>query len=418
MQVTHSPKATPDATGRKPPPRRVAQRGVLAAVAVSTSLGFVFIGCADPLYMLGTLPGEASSKPDPCRADGSPDSGVGCTVRSTRRDAAPPDARVLPDASLAPVDGATPASTDASSDGALPCADLRAPAVRKGLSLFLLADDSLSVLLRPMWVQVTQAITGFVDDRANAGLGIGIAYYGLSCNPADYSAPAVGLAPLPGVAAAVKASYPVPISGKAITPALKGTLGYLRVAAANDPDRAVALVLMSDGIADPLCGSNITNAASEVSAARTATPAISTYVIALGAGPNFLDPANLADIGPLDLLAAAGGTGRAARVALDIATNEELSTALHEIVARAAPCAYRIPAQMVPARTSAEWTRAAPERAVLWPRVRDEAACGTSPGVFVRSDAPGYLELCPAACSAVQANPSGTVVLREDCVVR
>jgi hypothetical protein len=391
-----------------------------SALLLAAGLWCGAIGCEDPLYTLGTLSSEASKR-DPCPSS---------TAIAPGRCAASPgegDAGVRDAALSSPVEAAADAARDggrgrahdaAPEAAALPCAASRVPAVRKGLTVFLLVDDSLSVVLQPMWLQVTQGISGFLDDPANAALEVGIEYYGISCSPGDYAVPAVGIDALSAAATAIKGSYPVPISGKALTPALEGTLSYLRGAAARDPDRDVVLVLVTDGIADPLCGSDLANATGQIAAAsHSASAPVPTYVIALGAGPTFLDPANRTAFGPLDSLAAEGGTDRAARVALDLATNDELTLALDQVVTRATSCAYRVPRQIDPSRAALEWTPSPGATPVYWPRV-DPAACGTQPGVFVRSTAPEYLELCPVACQEARANPAGTVVAREACTVR
>lgn len=307
-------------------------------------------------------------------------------------------------------DASSPTTSDSGPDA---CPDDSRPAVRRALNLLLLVDDSLSVVLQPAWNSLTLAITAFVDDSRNAGLGLGIEYYGSSCTAGDYGAPNVRIAPLPGNAASIKASYPVPISGKALTPAVSGALSYLHVVAGSDTSRDAAMILVTDGIADPICGSTVTNASQEISAGHLATPSVATYVIALGAGPTLLDPANLVDLSPLDDLAAAGGTTQATRIEVNLSTNTALTAALTSAAESATPCAFEIPSDMNANRALLEWHDGT--TTVEWPRVADAASCGTKVGAYVRKDLPGYLELCPSSCATLRTAAKGTVFVRSAC---
>ena len=329
------------------------------------------------------------------------------------------DARVGNDAESAgsrtDAQGAGHPGSDASSSpgpGTPPdaCSSDRRLTARKGLNLYLLVDDSLSVVLQPAWNSLTLAISAFVDDPGNTGVGFGIGYYGISCNGSDYMTPTVRVAPLPDPAQAIKSTYPLPISGKALTPAVTGALSYARSLVFADADRDTSMILVTDGIADPLCGSTEASAAQAIAAGFQDPASVRTYVIALGAGPTLLDPANIIDLSPLDALAAAGGTKQARRIEVNLSTNSELTTALDDTVTAALPCAYKIPSDVDPSRAALEWqsgTDVAP-----WPRVSSAAACGDQPGCFVRKEAPTYLELCPKACAMLKATPHGTVFLR------
>jgi hypothetical protein len=379
---------------------------------------FLFCGvsCTEAVYTLGNLPADGA-KLDPCRGRGAAGKFVtesaGCsgdasgTGGASTTDAAEPDAR-----------GALGNDADVGFDATTQepdgCVIQRSPATRRGLDVLLLVDASPSVALEPLWTNLTQAISGFVGDISNTGLGLGVEYYGLSCTPSDYTKPAVPIGLLPGTAAAIMKSYPLPLNGKAITPALEGAYAYVRGAAARLPDRDAVLLLMSDGILDPLCGSTEANALDEVTAAFTSKPVIKTYVVALGAGPTLIDPIDIANLTPLDDIAAAGGTMHAARVEVNSSTNTELTTALDGVAAAAAPCAFAIPAQADASRASMEWrpTKTAPT--VVWPRVDDANGCDGT-GVFVSSAAPRFLELCPASCDALMAHPTGDAWVRSGC---
>lgn len=376
-------------------------------------------GCNEAIYTLGRLPAE-SEKRNSCREIGasSANGDVPCSltpadggVRVTHDGAvssSPPYAR-----QVSPLDSASDGRAPTPTPGDACIVDRR-PAVRKGLNLYLLVDDSLSVVLQPAWNSLTLALSAFVDDPKNTGVGLGVGYYGTSCNSADYAAPAVRVVPLPDSAQAIKASYPLPISGKALTPAVNGALAYARTLVRTEPDRDTALVLLTDGIVDPLCGSTEMNATQAIAAGVADPAAVRTYVIALGAGPTLLDPANIIDLSPLDRLAAAGGTEHATRIEVNLTTNTALTTALDATVTAATPCAYQIPSDFDAARASLEWEPAG-GTVIAWPRVASASACAGRPGTFVRSEAPGYLELCPASCAVIRGAVTGAVRVRTAC---
>lgn len=377
---------------------------------------FCGISCTEAVYTLGNLPADGA-KLDPCRGSGAAGKFVtesaACSGGSSgaggasTADAAEPDAR---DA----FGGAANVGFDATTEEPDGCVIRRFPATRRGLDVLLLVDASPSVALEPLWTNLTQAITGFVGDVSNTGLGLGVEYYGLSCTPSDYTKPAVPIGLLPGTATAITKSYPLPLNGKAITPALEGAYAYVRGAAARSPDRDTVLLLMSDGILDPLCGSTEANALDQVTAAFTSKPVIKTYVVALGAGPTLIDPIDIANLTPLDDIAAAGGTMQAARVEVNSSTNTELTAALDGVAAAAAPCAFAIPEQADASRAAMEWRPTPSSPTVVWPRLDDLDGCG-GPGVFVSSAAPRFLQLCPASCDALMAHPNGDAWVRSDC---
>jgi hypothetical protein len=373
------------------------------------------IGCEDAVFTLGKLPSEGSVADErkACRDGGSLLDGSATACRPTK----PHDAGETGDrpdaAGGGPLDDAALALRDAADDRIDACAPRRARAERRGLGLLLLVDDSLSVVLQPAWGQVTDAITHFVEDPANLGVGVGIQYFGSSCVPDTYAKPVVPISPLPVPARAIESSYPLPISGKAITPALTGGLSYATsVALAEDLETAV--VLVSDGILDPGCASTAETASSVAHAGLAANPSVKTFVVGLGAGPSLIHTVGLLDLAPLDQVAAAGGTDYARRVSIDLGSNAELTGALNAIAKAASPCAFRLPEGFDIARVSLEWQPDSGPPATELPHIARPDLCGGGPGVYP-SASPGYVELCPAACAAVRAAPPGVVTAVERC---
>lgn len=388
---------------------------LIAAVLLGT-------GCNEAIYTLGRLPADVEKR-NSCRE--TEDASTECVTKSSGGRANTGGAGTI--GSGGRINGSGGVLLDAhagvggSTNGGAPMIDASSgcpndsrPAVRRALNLYLIVDKSLSVVLQPAWNSLTLAINEFVDDPKNEGLGLGIGYYGSSCNGGDYALPEVRVAPLPGVAQAIKGSYPVPLSGKAVTPALSGSFAYMRVLAQTEPDRDVAVALVTDTIVDPICGSTQTNAALAAAGALAESPSIPTYVIGLGAGPTLLDPVNLIDPAPLDPVAAAGGTGEVRRIEVNLSTNTALTAALNDVVNAATPCAFEVPDDIEPSTAVLE-SHPTSLPANTWSHVANSGACGTDHGVYIRPSSPRVLELCPASCNYLRSGAAGTVIVRTDC---
>jgi hypothetical protein len=221
------------------------------------------------------------------------------------------------------------------------------------------------------------------------------------------------------VADQITASFPVPFNGKATDAALAGSLNYVRSVVRNDTDRETAIVLMTDNsFGDLLCGASGGEVAEQARLGLEAEPSVKTHVVALGAGgPSLPDPFALTDLKPLDDVAAAGGTETATRVVVSASADVEIAKGLENAAAKASPCAYRMPPELVRARTSLEWADglAVP---VSWPFV-SKSTCGDEKAAYVAAEDPGFAQLCPAACQAVRLRPQGVLRFREDeCVSR
>ncbi len=365
-------------------------------------------GCTDAVNTLGILAHAGPAAP--C-TDGS-------TLRSSAGNAE--CAAISKEAGLfdAASDGDASTTVEAGLGDAAPpgldaCPTSRAPATRRGLNLFLLVDDSLSVVLQPEWGQLTAAITAFVDEGRNAGLGVGVTYYGTSCSSQFYAVPTVPIGVLPGQASAITGSYPLPINGKAITPAMMGAVAYVANEIVASPDRDTVLLLVTDGIIDPLCGSTETSAAQEAGAALGASPSVRTYVIGLDPGPTLINPGDVVDMSPLDSVAVAGGTDQALVVQVNASGNGALTDALDQVVNAASPCTYVVPEGMRAAAASIEWQAASGKARTDWPNVGEPSACGTRPGVFPTGT--GLLGLCPASCTALRGSSSSTAWAVQGC---
>lgn len=350
------------------------------------------MGCGEAVHTLGRLAGTDSSAPsqrNPCRD-------VGTTVCA---------------------EGGVPVE-DAAFDldagaGAASCEETRTTLSRIEASVFFLVDASPSIVLQPLWGRLTAALAGFAEDPAHVGLGVGVGYYGLACDPAAYQVPAVPILELPGASQQIRSTFPLPLSGKAIVPALRGSYTYLRSVLAGSPLRDVVLILVTDGVLDPLCGSTAEGAAAEARSALEASPRIETRVVALGAGPSLLDPVDLTDLAPLDAIAAAGGTGLAERVQINLLPDDEVRRAVERAVVGAETCAFRAPGPSA----ASTWLERQAEGAlpVRLARVTAPEDCLDGHGYFVRDADPTRAVLCPESCRTMPHGVGGSAVLLDAC---
>jgi hypothetical protein len=182
------------------------------------------------------------------------------------------------------------------------------------------------------WDAVRFAVNAFMADPLSTGLGLGIGYFpvpkscvlptdcgafdtctnGLcasgadSCKASDYAVPAVSLALLPSVSAAITNSMNIhgPTNLTPQAPALEGALTFARSFAIANASHKVAVVLITDGLPNECTPSDVpTDVANVASAFANGTPQVKTFVI--GIGTDVQPPSKWSTI------ASAGGTGSA-----------------------------------------------------------------------------------------------------------
>ncbi len=181
-----------------------------------------------------------------------------------------------------------------------------------------MVDGDLATTVINMRIdQVRAALLTFLNDPAGAGIGVGIGYFGTqplscactSCNPADYSTPAIPIAPLPGQLPALSASLAAaaPTGETPTGAALRGSCNYAGAYKQAHPGHDVVLLLVTDGEPQaPLtsrnggCNPTLADATAAASTCLAGAVTIRTYV--LGVGPSLQN---------LNQIAAAGGTSQA-----------------------------------------------------------------------------------------------------------
>ncbi|MDY0004507.1 MAG: hypothetical protein RBU30_24640, partial [Polyangia bacterium] len=227
------------------------------------------------------------------------------------------------------------------------------------------------------WSQMTTAINTFVGSSDAAGMGVGIQFFpveppqgtvipsscstdadcGLygpcipmfgcggsmatdtSCDPADYAVPAVPIAELPGVSAAITSAISNTSAGGSATPtqpSFEGAATYVSAWAADNPTHLVYLLYATDGMPTGCTYNSVSAAATRAAELAAGSPPVPTYVFGVECSSENIDLDNLNDI------ASAGGTGSAILVDSSGTVTQTFIDTLNAIRSNA-QCKYRIP---------------------------------------------------------------------------
>jgi hypothetical protein len=333
-------------------------------------------------------------------------------------------------------------------DGACECAATSTTAQKLPLDMYIMLDQSGSMNdpVQPSgnkWQAVTSAINSFVTDPASAGIGVGIQYFplttppcpgscgaactacggtclifacvgfggGTSCNIADYATPEVGIAVLPGNAAAISNSMSAHTWGGQ-TPtgaALQGAISYTKSWAASHPTHVVVNVLATDGDPTECPPTDIPTIAGYAANACNSSPKVLTFVIGVGTST-----ANLNSI------AQGGCTNNAYIVDTGANAVQQFKAALQAIQGQALGCEYLIPQ---PASGTPDYNKVnvkytpSSGPAVILPKVTDLNACDPTNGgwYYDNNGAPTKIILCPASCDVVRPDTAGKVDILLGC---
>ena len=252
---------------------------------------------------------------------------------------------------------------------------------RLPLDIYFLVDTSGSMDQKVQggtkWSVVSGALTGFLNDPANADIATGIGYFpqvdpnapptcttdaeckvgstdygpcviginlgflciGCYCTQADgcqvpgNAKPSVPLALPPNHAAVVSdIAQHNPGGGTPTRPALEGSMQIASAWAKQNPGRTTIIVLATDG--DPTgCNPNAVQDVANIAAAGLAgTPSIKTFVIGVGNSLNSLNS-----------IATSGGTDHAFVLDTGGDVAKQFSDALASIRGAAVPCDFKVP---------------------------------------------------------------------------
>jgi hypothetical protein len=252
-------------------------------------------------------------------------------------------------------------------------------------------------------------MTAFLQNPKSAGIAVGIGYFGYfptgqtSCNPADYSRAAVGIAPLPGNAQPIISSLQgATPTGETPTPAaIQGACTYAAQWKNANPGHVVVILLVTDGVPEAPVSRNCKPTLADAQTAAQSCDkqqGIPTYVLGVGA-----------NLDNLQAIAQAGGTTHAylAGSGMDVSAN--VLDALNQIRDSAAvPCKFKIPPPpqgqtLNPAQVNVSYEDAAGTPHVV-PSAGSATNCATGGWYYDNPQAPTTVELCQSSCDEVTAS--------------
>lgn len=342
---------------------------------------------------------------------------------------------------------------DSSSGDDAACAADTTKAEQLPLDMYIMLDRSSS-MEGSSWTDVTGAIETFVNQPLT-GIAVGLQFFpititvppcpvlwcatdaecgpgcgpcsmvcsgfnlgdtkGDSCEPTDYATPAVGIAPLPGVApnivAAMQADANQPYGNTPTYPALKGALDHAKSWAQSHANHVVIAVLATDG--EPTeCDfhEDIATIAGLAATAAAGTPKILTFVIGVGSST-----------GNLNLIAQQGGTSSAFKVDTNANAGQQFLDALNKIRGEALGCNYAIPMPEsgIPdyGKVNVQYLPGAGGQPEIIPQVQDMPHCPANGDGWYYDDNinPSQIILCDATCAKVSADKKGEMQVLTGC---
>jgi Mg-chelatase subunit ChlD len=281
------------------------------------------------------------------------------------------------------------------------------------------------------WDPVTAALKAFFADPASTGITASLSIFPLNqnktngaadndfapaCNAAAYVDPIVAPTALPNdkaFADAIMTLDPPNEYGTPTFPGLSGTIQYAESVLAEEAERKVAIVMVTDG--QPFgCGNQGNNIDNTAMAAADVSDRIPTYVIGVADESNSLDS--------LDAIAEGGGTDKAFIVEVDNPeqTRTELLDAINLIRGQAISCELPIPAPPAGKRLDPDKVdvRFTPEGQASTPLKYGTECTGDTAWRYDDPMKPKQVILCDATCNTVKADPKGKLDVVFGCVDR
>ncbi|MGC4122513.1 MAG: hypothetical protein QM765_49635 [Myxococcales bacterium] len=366
----------------------------------------------------------------------------------------PPDADVV----VAGLDASAPLEYDAGSQA---CAAQSTKAKQLPLDIYMMLDQSISMngkvgtTTQTYWQAVTAAIDAFLS-QPQTDVSVGIQYFGIphtnptgacyayycatnadcytgcgtcssgycngytywsdTCVSADYATPDVEIAPLPGVATAIRNSIKRhgPNSLTPTAPALQGAIDHARAWANAHPGHVVIDIFATDGMPSTCPPTDETGVNAIAASGAAGTPKVLTFVIGVGSS-----------LTSLNGLAAAGGTTKAYLVDTGANVTQQMLAALNTIRGTALGCSYTIPPPTTGTtldltKVNVQYTPGNGSSAIVFPQVLAAANCpaGADGWHYDSGTNPTQIVLCGTTCQKVQADSSGQVDILVGCATQ
>lgn len=301
------------------------------------------------------------------------------------------------------------------------CASESIEAELAPLMMFITFDKSGSMANNNKWTNASAALNAFFADPGAADLEVALRFFpndtcdGLSCDIAACATPQVPPAALTVDAAPVDAqelaltnavNNTSPSGGTPISAALDGAIQFCSQFLTTHPDHKVVAILVTDGEPNG-CTEDIPSISGI--AANGLVEGVPTYTIGL-AGSNEMDLATIAMAGGGSSFVVGNGN-----------TTADLVAALQAIRGEQLACELAVPMPtngdpFDPNLVNVTYTPGGGGTPQTIGKVADASACGPSGGWYYNDNAnPTQIELCPAICDIVRADPDGAIKVVLGC---
>jgi hypothetical protein len=271
------------------------------------------------------------------------------------------------------------------------------------------------------WEALQQAVEQFVSSTGSADIRAGIGFFGITggnddtidCDESRYAKPTVEIGALADVGTDLVAAMADKVPGGLTPtgPAFTGALEHAAAWAKDNPGRATAVVLVTDGFPTQCTPLTVSGLAMIAEQAHLNEPFVRTYVIGLGGDFN------------LDAIALSGGTHEAYKVDEgDIASS--FADALRNVTNTKIACDYALPpppsgsTKLDLTKVQVTYTTATDSVTEEIPSVPNLEACAQASNggwYYDNPVSPTSIQVCPCTCSRFEA---GRVDVRVGCKPR
>lgn len=232
----------------------------------------------------------------------------------------------------------------------------------------------------------------------------------VSCDPADYTSPAVGIGPLPGNQTALTNAIQGKTADGEATPtlqALQGALAYAAAWAKAHPGHLVQVLFATDGLPTSCTGNTVDASAQVAAAAYAAIPSVPTFVLNVHGTEN------------LDGIAQGGGTEQASIA--NASTVGTVVSGLFDSIRGRGACSFQLPVadpgqSVDPNQVNLMLTDPGTSEAAIVPYVSTAAGCDPASGGWYYDAVPGtatptLIHTCTATCSRIHAGAQAETLI-------
>jgi hypothetical protein len=313
------------------------------------------------------------------------------------------------------------------------CATATAEATPVPLDIFIMLDRSGSMgsdcnygaTTASKWCRSVNSIGGFVQDPSSVGNQAAIQYFpksGASCDGSGYNTAEVGLGVLTGPAGfaqQIVTSLNNTVPSGSNTPTEGGLRGLVNFTASHEaPPRVMIGILITDGSPNG-CNEGGTYMR-DILAAHYAATGIHTFVVGMD-GANFTTLETISNYPGAISHTNYCGTGSSCHH-YDVGAGDPavFISALQQIQQSAVGCVFQMPTSsggiIDPEQVTVEYSPGGNPPAQELTRVNDAASCVADGWYYDDNTNPTTINLCPDACTTVQADSSAKVEVLLGCL--